>query len=343
MLYTHFYDIQSIAGSVGVRMFFVISGFLITDILLRESDQIAHGNSVKQVLVAFYMRRLLRIVPALYLMLFIGWCIGLEGLAPTLAWHLLFASNILFILKGDFTPWFSAHLWTISVEEQFYIFWPYAILFLSSRRLLQLTALMSLIALGGRSAALLMQQEGARLLAPAPFALDALAAGAALAVLGASGSMTKLRVKHLNNFASICALALIAILFVPGSEPFNYIAGQWLALAPMAALVWAAMNGMTGLPGKLLSARALVYLGKISYAVYLYHYFLLAAYFQWASAFGFRIYPEGGIRFLLLSASAIAIGAFSWRFVERPFITMKAGIRYNAPSPRGVDSFPRLR
>ena len=145
MLYTHFYDIQSIAGSVGVRMFFVISGFLITDILLRESDQIAHGNSVKQVLVAFYMRRLLRIVPALYLMLFIGWCIGLEGLAPTLAWHLLFALNILFILKGDFTPWFSAHLWTISVEEQFYIFWPYAILFLSSRRLLQLTALMSLM------------------------------------------------------------------------------------------------------------------------------------------------------------------------------------------------------
>ncbi len=328
MLFTHFWDLNAIYGPLGVRMFFVISGFLITGILLRESAKLQQGHGVRQLLTTFYVRRVLRIVPALYLVLVLGWLCGIDGLAETLPWHFLFASNILFTIRDAFTPWSAAHLWTISVEEQFYLFWPWAVLFLSRRGLVRFLIGMILIALCGRLGMMLAHQDGARLLAPTPLSFDALAAGAYLALAIDSGWMTVARAKAMNIAAIAVSIGLASTLIWPVSGAFVYVATQGLALLPMAALVWAAVRGMTGAAGWLLSNPALVYLGKISYAVYLYHYFLLAAYYQWGPTLGIPILPVGALRFFLLSGATIALGSASWHFVERPFMKKKTRFHY---------------
>jgi peptidoglycan/LPS O-acetylase OafA/YrhL len=124
-------------GDLGVQLFFVLSGFLITGILLgcqREVD--AGRQSVAFSLRQFYVRRCLRIFPAYYLTL------GLTSLSlwpivrETLPWHAGYASNFYLASLGAWRDTVS-HLWTLSVEEQFYLLWPLVVLLVPRRRLLR--------------------------------------------------------------------------------------------------------------------------------------------------------------------------------------------------------------
>src|SRR4051794_35296056 len=121
-------------GHLGVFLFFVISGYLITGILLRGRQRIVAGDGSRgQLLRSFYIRRTLRIWPAFYAVLAIAWLCDLTGLRDTIWWHATFTSNILFYIKNEWLPWPTAHLWSLSVEEQFYLLWPLLILSVPER------------------------------------------------------------------------------------------------------------------------------------------------------------------------------------------------------------------
>ena len=136
VLFTHFWRYDSELGELGVRLFFVLSGFLLTSILLRQREKAAEFRlSRRRVLGDFYARRILRIWPIYYAALFGALLLGAEGVARTFGWHALFGSNILFFLEQSWTPPVAAHLWTLSVEEQFYLVLPLAALFLPLRAL----------------------------------------------------------------------------------------------------------------------------------------------------------------------------------------------------------------
>ncbi len=125
VLFTHFWRYDSELGELGVRLFFVLSGFLLTSILLRERDRSRElAISRPRLLRDFYARRILRIWPIYYAALFASVLLGAQGIARTFAWHALFASNILFFLEQSWTPPEVAHLWTLAVEEQFYLVLP---------------------------------------------------------------------------------------------------------------------------------------------------------------------------------------------------------------------------
>src|ERR1700722_8826765 len=129
-------------GQLGVRPFFVISGFLITRILLRcrlEQDQWRE-------LRVFYCRRVLRIVPLYYVTLAVTALVNIRPVRQTLWWHVAYLSNFYHVLRNVPLETVVTPYWSLSVEEQFYLIWPCFILFLPRRYLLK--AMIATVCLG---------------------------------------------------------------------------------------------------------------------------------------------------------------------------------------------------
>lgn len=128
VLYYHFYSNALPFGIMGVRLFFVLSGFLITGILL-QCRRLAEtgGQSSLFTLRRFYIRRFLRIFPLFYLVLLVSAVINLQGFRDGLWWHAAYLSNVYFAAGGNAGA--TIHFWSLSVEEQFYLIWPWLILY----------------------------------------------------------------------------------------------------------------------------------------------------------------------------------------------------------------------
>lgn len=304
-------------GFVGVDVFFVISGYLITGILKRELDQ----NRLS--LVGFYKRRVRRIIPALFVMSFAvavatyRWLPPREliSVADALASVGVFASNIYFYLHSGY--WDAAsrdhpllHTWSLAVEEQFYIFFP--ILLAALHRLrsgLRVTlAGLGIASLGASAWAAGAAPEAGFYLFP--FRAFELIIGALIACDAVS--LPPLR--WARGAATTAGLALIAAAVVGFSQvtPFPGVA----ALAPCvgAGLVILGGGGAPRpLSQALLMSPPLRFVGLISYSLYLWHWPVIV--FSKA-ALGREFTP---LDQLTLGALALALGTASWALVERPF------------------------
>ena len=120
----------------GVILFFVLSGFLITKILLtNKADSINANVTKKHLLKNFYIRRCLRIFPIYYLLLFFLFIINYENTRELFPWLISYTSNIYQSIHNVYVGDFN-HFWSLCVEEQFYLFWPFLILFIKSKKVL---------------------------------------------------------------------------------------------------------------------------------------------------------------------------------------------------------------
>lgn len=164
-------------GEAGVRLFFVLSGFLITGILLR-----ARGSN--GALRAFYARRFLRIFPLYYLVVVAVAAMGQPLMREELGWNLAYLENFSVAARGGFPGPPVSHLWTLSVEEQFYLLWPLVVLFAPRRALLPVALSTLLVAPASRLALLLGTGNAAAAAVVTTSCLDTLGAGAALAIAG---------------------------------------------------------------------------------------------------------------------------------------------------------------
>lgn len=323
VLYSHFWAIDSEFGQLGVRLFFVLSGFLLTRILLRESAQ-AQRTAIPQqrVLFDFYVRRILRIWPAYYFALIAAVALGASAVQRTFAWDAVFATNILIFREQEWYPLMTGHLWTLSVEEQFYFALPLVVL-LVPRKLLK----PFLVACIG--AAVLFRGVICVLDIPRDFyivlpiaQLDALAGGALLALI----QQRRGRIAWQALLAWSLPLALLgAVARVHGSIHYTFVVAAYVL--PMAALVSGADADTDGWLGKLLSHRPLITLGRISYGVYLYHMFIAAGVDAWMGSAGRAVLPPGPLRFAVLSCLTIAAAAVSWRLIERPTLSLRRYFR----------------
>lgn len=333
VLYSHYWNPDSDAGSLGVRLFFVISGFLISRILLAQrfaAEDVDRGRVAR----AFYARRALRIFPAYYLVLFVAVAAGVEGMADTWPWHAFYASNLLFTWTGAWDPWPAAPFWTLAVEEQFYLVWPAFMLWLPRRRLapfLICAILGSLVfkEVWGRFHPFSL---GHYILMPA--AIDALAAGAILSSLGLLFGVQAGAEQRLSRWlavASVVALVLVltgVVEAVPAVVPTDVS-----LLLPLCWIVFAASRGLPGLAGRVLGNPALRYLGRISYGIYLWHFIVLALLLQYVPAFGQISPAPGAVRFLCVGALDIGVAALSWHLLEKPINRWKRNAPYRARSP----------
>lgn len=301
-------------GFAGVDVFFVISGFLITQILAQDLDQGQFS------LLRFYERRARRILPALVVMV-------LATVLPALYWMLpfqrdeygqsvigvgLFLSNVAFLLQSGYFATDAGlkpllHTWSLAVEEQFYLIYP-----LMLWALWRVGARLRLMGLGAMIVASLAAAEfGARHWPDANFYLIPFRAWELL--IGAVAALAVLSVKPRENdgFALTgLALILLPMLVFDESVPFPSL---W-TLVPVAGTALVLVFGGAGTrAARLLSVRPVVAVGLISYSVYLWHQPLLA--------FG-RLAVQDELPLwasVALAALSLPIGWASWAYVEQPF------------------------
>ncbi|RNF84252.1 acyltransferase family protein [Montanilutibacter psychrotolerans] len=308
-------------GFVGVDVFFVISGYLITSLLLREWKR--HGRID---LMAFYARRARRLLPAVWVVIATSVAAGsvlfapgraLDGVADSAIASLLFVANLHFVrITGGYFDGPSGempllHLWSLSVEEQFYLVLP--LLLIAVLRWRGPRAVPGTLVLASLASLLLaenwLQIRASIAFYQMPARFWELAAGGLVATLGVRGLKAWAPPTLL---ATGLLLVLLAVAWGPGEHfpgvgALPAVAGTWLVL-------WAIHDeGALGLPGVVLRSRVMVFFGLISYSLYLWHWPLLA--FERMLTIG----PANPWVRLGLCALAVVLAWLSYRFVETPF------------------------
>ncbi|MGY4607005.1 peptidoglycan/LPS O-acetylase OafA/YrhL [Bradyrhizobium sp. USDA 4474] len=283
VLFSHFWVPWSEAGKLGVRLFFVLSGFLITKLLLERPN-----------ILTFYGRRACRLLPAFYLALAIAVVMNLPEMRATWKWHFAGLTNIRIYLRQRMgEAWAADHLWSLDVEWQFYLVWPLVVL-LTPRRLLPYV-------LGGVFAIGPLYRFFATedVMGTLPYtSMDALAAGSLLAVYRAQAG-------------PVYMVGLVGAPFVVWGLFDSNDATTFGSTFAFAAVVLAGWHGVL----KILEGRLLVQLGGISYGVYLYHLFI------WALLYPIGGLDPGPRAFFVLSALTIAVAWISHTYFETPVRT----------------------
>ena len=262
-------------GYVGVDVFFVISGFLITSIILREMDAGTYS------LAGFYERRARRILPALTVVVLSSipfawlWMMPaqLEKFSESIAATFGFVSNFYFREQVDyFAPAAELqpllHTWSLAVEEQFYLFMPFLLLLyrrLGARRLLWVVLAIALLSFA------VAQRGSIRHPEENFFELKSriweLMLGSILAVTQLQTMFQRIA-PRLGAFLAMCGLLGI-IIAATGFDDRTPMPGSWALLPTVGAGLFIAFSGSQNLAGRLLGARVPVAIGLISYSVYL--------------------------------------------------------------------------
>lgn len=308
-------------GFVGVDVFFIISGYLITTIIAADLE---HGNFS---IIKFYERRARRILPALMLTtalaLPFAWCWllprDLDEFARSLVAVYLFCSNLFFWRSSNYFDSASdmkplLHTWSLSVEEQYYVFFPLMLMVLWRLGRRRLTALLVLGALASLAAAqwAALAKPGAAFYLPLTRAWELLLGGLVAFHLARPDRWQPGRA--IREAAAWIGLGLIAYAVITYDKmtPFPGV----YALAPTvgACLIILYATSQT-VAGRLLGSRIPVSIGLISYSLYLIH--------QPVFAFARHRIPEGPSMGLMLAlaAACLPVAYGMWRFVEAPFRT----------------------
>lgn len=318
VLLGHFALDQSVVGHVGVRIFFVLSGYLITGILLQARDARDAGQG--QPLRHFYVRRMLRLWPAYYLLLGIALIGNVGDIRAVAPWHLAQMSNILFALRNAFVPPVTAHWWSLAVEEQYYLVWPLVVMLLPRGWLVPAIGVAIAMANAGR--AFIPMDDIAYLTLPF-MSFDALAAGALVAVAERRAPLGSPLPGWLLPATLALGAVTIIVLLAPLPLGLNYHLSEALTAPLFAGLVALAAAGRTpAWLGRVLAWPPLLYVGRISYGVYLYHLFILLAMWKLDETAAF-LARHRMVMFLIGSAATIIVASASWYMIEKPVNALK--------------------
>jgi peptidoglycan/LPS O-acetylase OafA/YrhL len=321
-------------GFVGVDVFFVISGFLITQLIVADAE---NGRFS---FLDFYERRIRRLFPALFATL----CASLaaaallflpfdfRGFGRNVVGVTLFVSNIFFFRQTDYFDSPAEvkpllHTWSLGVEEQFYILFPIMlVLLLRRRRETAVLALGAAAILSFGASVLVLPMSRAAAFYLTPFRIWELLIGSLLAL----GAVPQLRNAASRTLASALGVGFIlaAVLLYSPMTPFPGLTAL-LPVLGAALFVHAETPGLSPV-GRLLARAPAVFTGKISYSLYLLHWPLIVfAGYYW-------IHEPSLLQKLSLVAASFVLAALSWRFVELPFRRARTGSSDRLPYAAGA-------
>jgi len=285
-------DVAGAFANLGVRIFFIISGYLITTLLLKE-----HRKTSTIRLGEFYVRRAYRILPA-----------AMAFMLPAFVifWHELrwyhMAAAALYLANFDYAhPWFLGHLWSLSVEEQFYFLWP-GVLKKWYRQRVEILVGVVAFAPVYRVVCHVLQLHG-RADETFPAVADVLAVGCLLAIFA-------------DRVPEIRGLAALAMILPVAMVPIYVGALRFHVTLVLLFVLWPVMHfSIAGLllhvvrrPYWILNVRPVVWLGKISYSLYL-----------WQQLFVYGTQPRPGYMVMLV----LGLASASYYFVEQPMLRLR--------------------
>ena len=313
-------------GYLGVDLFFVLSGYLITSLLVREFSDTGRIN-----LYGFWVRRCRRLFPALLSLMPVIAIYGrffahpedlralrneaIASLAYVANWQAIFSDRSYWQLFAAPSP--LEHTWSLAIEEQFYVVWPLLAAFLlkrgGARAVLVLALLLSLLSVGAMLL-LFSPADTSRAYLGTDTRMVAVLLGSALATMLPPGtSWSAARVKRLDIAGVIAASGLaVAWLRLRGTDTFLYRGGLWLTELAVLVLIACAVMGRQSLVARALSFGPLRLLGTISYGVYLWHWPVNVLFS--AERLHLHGLPLQALRF----AITFAIAGVSYRFLETP-------------------------
>jgi peptidoglycan/LPS O-acetylase OafA/YrhL len=326
-------------GSLGVDLFFVLSGFLITGILY-------DARAEPQYFRNFYMRRVLRIFPLYYGVLAVVFFViplvpvlqGSEigGLRAYQAWAWLYGVNVYLAMQGTWGMSYIEHFWSLAVEEHFYFVWPLAVWLLAARRRVLLGATLALAAasFGGRVVAFLAGVNPVALTVLTPWQLDALLLGGFFAVYlrrPAGEVVARRAVVVLALLGGTVLLLQLGLhrLSASGFPAVRALRGGAFHLLCTAVLLHALVVPGASLVGRFFGSRLMTWLGKYSYGLYVYHHFLSYYFtrhgteFVLASAIGSHT-AAVAIQAVAGIAASMAAAWLSYELFEKFFLRLKS-------------------
>ena len=322
----HAYSEPFTGGFVGVDVFFVISGFLITSLLLREQTKTGRVS-----ILGFYARRVRRILPASTLVVivtvvatyyFLGF-IGGNEVATDAKWTAVFAANLHYGLidihyfQSDLPPSPLQHMWSLGVEEQFYLVWPGLFLLLviivggvRHRNALATTLLIIVGASFASSVVETMSDSTWAFFSPRARAWE-LALGALIAVL--APAIARFKPAWTTELLALCGLIGIAssAWFLNYLMPYPGSVVAWPVVSTALLIAVGCANANT-LVGRMLSLRPMQWVGARSYSLYLWHWPVLTIAAQFL---GHELTAMQGTGLLLFTVLAATL---TYRLVERP-------------------------
>jgi len=328
VLLFHGFGAPVTGGFVGVDIFFVISGFLITNLLLRE--QVKDGRIS---LWGFYARRVRRILPAATLTVLatiaatyhlLGFISGNE-LADDAKWTAVFAANIHFALiridylGSQLPPSPLQHMWSLGVEEQFYLVWPSLFLLLAvivrrskRRNVVGVVAVSLLVVIGGSLAWSIIETSSNATVAyfsPLTRAWE-LALGALVAAIAPAAARVPNGVHQVAALVGLAGIVISALTLMPSMPYPGFLVA--VPVVSSALLIWAGCGIPPTAVGRLLSVRPIKWLGARSYSLYLWHWPILTIAAQYVG------HPLSAWQNSGLLLAAVAASAITYRLIENP-------------------------
>lgn len=303
-------------GATSVRLFLVLSGYFITASLRRARDRVDVGRlSVGQTLRAFYSRRILRILPAYGVFAVVALILNLGAVRHNWPWLFTGTVNWLIAWKNQW-PLAISHLWSICVQEQFYLVWPLFILLLPRRWMLQTIIAVALAGVAFRVGCVMFSVPMiARWVLPFG-SLDSLAAGAALGWCG--GRLHSSRRGWL--IAGVCVSMLVLAGIWRNGDPtrLRSVLVEPFEASAFVVLVARTATGFSGWIARFLSLPGLVFAGRISYGLYIYHVLVAMVFDRWLPLPMRWLLTDPSARLTLLGTVTLIVAALSWRFLEQP-------------------------
>jgi len=309
-------------GSRGVSIFFVVSGFIITTLLLRE-----HHTEGTISLRAFYVRRCFRILPPFYLFLAclaVSWELGWIELG----WRSLLASATFVRDYVNPNDWWTGHSWSLSVEEQFYLLWPAGLVLFGSRRMKEIAMQLIVVAPALRLLTLFFLPHSTE-----PIGLmfhmriDGLMCGCVLALMRAEPDFAqrcrRLLVWPLAALAAILLFVVSTSLFWHYREIYWLVIGSSLENACISYLLLYTVEIPQSLAGRVLNLPVVAHVGQISYSLYL-----------WQQVFLTVLNTSVLGHFPLNLIAAFGAAELSWWLVEKPSLALRHRVQARVMKPR---------
>ena len=326
-------------GFLAVRLFFVLSGFLITGILLDyRSDE--RGQALRR----FYSRRVLRIFPIYYLTIFIALALQVRPIQEGAFWHLTYLSNY---VAASHPEWMgpASHFWSLAVEEQFYLVWPFILLFVPQKHLAKVIIGSIALAVLFRGFILFVLSMPIDVAGIFTFAtLDSLGGGALLALFRYDERL-RTRVPTLMKSFLIAGLGIVTLCTVLYIYNIGFrILHTFLCLGIsllFVVLIEKTARGFTGKAKTVMETSAVLYIGKISYGLYVYHNFMLAIVLYYLLKR--TAVPDYRLVALFATVATFAAAIVSWHLIERPVAQLKNRLDVNFRRTRLVPESVQFR